>query len=317
MSLLLLIAGLFLLVIAGDALVRGAVAAAQRLHIPPLIIGLTVVALGTSAPELVVSLEAALKGAPGLAIGNVVGSNISNMLLVLGLPAIFAPIALTGSGIRRALIFMIAASLALWGMMLDANLARLDALVLLLALCAYLGYSAFEAKRARTGALSSEQLSEINDIPLSVTRISLLIAFGIIGLALGGRMTTDGAMGVAAALGIADTAVGLTIVALGTSLPELAAGVSAAMRREGGVAIGNVLGSNVFNMLGILGITAAISPLSVPQSILDFDIWVMIGSALIFIPIAFYIRHINRLTGFVMTIAYLAYVVYVFVGTGS
>lgn len=316
MSALMLLAGLVLLVIAGDALVRGAVAAAEKLHIPHLIIGLTIVALGTSAPELVVSLEAALKGAPGLAIGNVVGSNISNLLLVLGLPAIFSPMLLHSDGIRRALVFMLLVSFALFGLMLDGTLSRLDALMLLTALVGYLGYSGWEASKARGGAMASAQIEELNEelntAGLSINRILLLTGFGIVGLAFGGKMTTDGALGVAAWLGVADTAVGLTIVALGTSLPELAAGTAAALRKQGSVAIGNVLGSNVFNILGILGLTGLVIPLQVPATILDFDIWYMIAAGLPLLPVAFITRKLGRWLGLGMSVFYLVYIVLVF-----
>lgn len=310
MSILLLAAGLVLLVIAGDALVRGSVASARRLHIPPIVIGLTVVAFGTSAPELIVSMEAALAGAPGLAIGNAVGSNISNSLLVLGLPAVFAPILLSERGIRRSAIFMIAVSVLLIALGWDGRISQLDGLILFTLLVLYLTYSGIVASSARSHSLRAAAAEEAEpEETLSVPKTLALLAFGIVGLAFGGKLTTVGALGVAEMFGLADSAVGLTIVALGTSLPELAAGLAAAFHRQTGVVIGNVIGSNIFNILGILGLTAMLVPLHIAPSILHFDVWIMIAAALAMVPIAFTTRRINRYEGALMTLAYIAYVI--------
>lgn len=312
MSLLYLIAGLILLAIAGDALVRGAVAAAARLGIPTLIVGLTIVAMGTSAPELIVSLDAALQGAPGLAIGNVVGSNIANILIVLGLPAIFAPIVLDQPGVRRSAVTVVAVSVLLYALALDGMVSRPDGLILLALLVVYLIYSAIVAGHARRNDQDLKQTG--GSAGLRTHTIIVLIVLGVAGLALGGTLTTDGALGLARTLGVSDSAVGLTIVALGTSLPELAASIMAAYRRQHAVAIGNVLGSNVFNTLGIMGLVAGITPLPVAAHILSVDMWVMIGSALLALPFAFYFRRIGRVVGMVMTILYLIYVVTAFAG---
>lgn len=308
----LLIGGLILLVLSGDALVRGAVAAAQRLHIPAIVIGLTIVALGTSAPELVVSIDAALSGAPGLAIGNVVGSNIANVLLVLGLPAIIAPMLITGAGVRRSVVFMIAVSFVLIGLAWDGTLTRLDGGLLITFLIGYLGYSGYAAHRARQAGAEILDAEELAANHMGVTQMALFIVFGIAGLAIGGKMTTDGALGVADMFGVSNSAVGLTIVALGTSLPELATSLAAAFRRQAGVVIGNVLGSNIINILGILGATALVVPLSVNTHILNIDIWVMLAVALAFLPLAFWTRRLNRYEGAAMTLAYAVYAVSVF-----
>lgn len=311
MAPLLLIAGLILLIISGEALVRGAVSVAKGFHIPPIIIGLTIVAFGTSAPELVVSLEAALNGAPGLAIGNVVGSNITNTLLVLGLPAIITPLVISDSGVRRSAAYMVAVSFVLALVCWDGIISRLDGLSLFTLLAIYLGYSAYAASKARNSrALQQDEAT--TEPSLVAAKAAMMIIFGIIGLGIGGKLTTEGALGIAEMFGVSDSVVGLTIVALGTSLPELVTSISAALRKQTGVVIGNILGSNIFNILGILGITSMIVPLSVSSHIASFDIWVMIVTALAILPIAYLTRRLNRIEGAIITIAYLAYSISVF-----
>ena len=312
MDVIFLLSGLMLLATAGDALVRGSIAAAQRMHIPPIIIGLTIVAFGTSAPELIVSIEAALNNAPGLAIGNVVGSNISNVLLVLGLPAILMPLVFEEDGIRRSTVFLIAISATLLFVASNGLISRTEGMLLFALLVLYLTYNGVEATRLRNKKRAAAQLDELNVKSLSTPWILALVGFGVVGLGFGGKLTTDGALGVAAMLGVADSAVGLTIVALGTSLPELAASASAALRKQSGVVIGNVVGSSIFNILGITGLTALIIPLKVPQSIVEFDILVMIASTILIFPIAFFMRKISRKLGLAMTFAYATYIVLVF-----
>jgi len=312
MDVIYLIAGLVLLATSGDALVRGSIAAAQRMHIPPIIIGLTIIAFGTSAPELIVSIEAALKGAPGLAVGNVVGSNIANVLLVLGLPAILVPLIFVEDGIRRSTVFLISVSLVMFYFASNGIISRIEGLILFTLLVVYLTYNGIEATRTRNKTRAKQQLEDMGVALLSVPWMLGLIGFGIVGLGIGGKLTTEGALGVAAMLGVADAAVGLTIVALGTSLPELAASISAAVRKHSGVVIGNVVGSSIFNILGITGLTAILVPLQVPQTIISFDVLVMIGASLLIVPIAFYLRKVSKTLGLFMTLAYAAYIVLVF-----
>jgi cation:H+ antiporter len=317
-SFLFLIAGLVCLGVASDALVNGAAATARRFHIPPIIIGLTVVAMGTSAPEAIVSIQAALSGAPGLAVGNVVGSNIANILLVLGLPAVIFPIAFGGDGVRRPAVFMTAVSILFVWLSASGMLTRLDGLLLLAVLTGYLLYSGLAGARARSHTLEArnhaaaigEMVEPIEQMP--PWRMTVLIVLGAIGLGIGSTLTIEGATGIAQMLGVSDTVIGLSIVAAGTSLPELAASVTAAIRRQHGLTIGNVLGSNIFNALGILGLTSLIVPLQVPRHIVEFDFWVMLGTSLAVLPFAFWIRRIGRLTGLVMLFAYGAYVFAVF-----
>lgn len=312
MAIIILLVGLVLLVLSGEALVRGAVSAAQRMHIPPVIIGLTVVAFGTSAPELIVSVEAALNNAPGLAVGNVVGSNMANTLLVLGVPALIAPIYLTGVGIRRSSVFMISISLLFAIMLGDLQISRLEGLTLFTLLVVYLSYSGVMASRARRNVTTYIDPDSLENAPLKLPKILLFLTFGMIGLGFGGKLTTDGALGIAESFGIANSAVGLTIVALGTTLPELAASVAAARRRQTGLVIGNVIGSNIFNVLGIGGITAMLVPLQVSPTLANFDARVMAVTTLVLLPIAFLTRRINRWEGAAMTLAYLVFTILVF-----
>ncbi len=309
----LLILGLATLVVTGDLLVRGAVGVSNRMGIPPLVIGLTVVAFGTSAPELVVSISAALDGASGLAIGNVVGSNITNILLVLGFPALFFALDCKQTGLRRSTSFMIMVSVLLIILSIDGVIDAGDGLIFLGLLAGYLIYNGFEANKMRKRGQNIEELmEEIDDAPEDPKKIALYLIIGIIGLPLGGKLTTDSALDIAAIMGIADSAVGLTIVALGTSLPEFAAGMAAALRRQSAVAIGNAVGSNIFNILSILGITSLIVPLKVAPNFMAFDYWVMLFIAIGLAPIVFMHRSIGKIEGGVMSVAYIVYLVVVF-----
>ncbi len=304
MDILFLIAGLALLAFAGDGLVRGAVSLAQRLGVPPIAVGLTIVAFGTSAPELIVSLEAALKGAPGLALGNVIGSNITNATIVLGLPALIAPLSMAERGIRTSAVFMVAISAFL---MMESHALIIDRWTgfrLLLLLGVYLIFS------ARTAYLNRQVAKEeVEGAMLGLPAAIALVAFGALGLAIGGKLTTTGAIGVAEQFGIADSAIGLTIVALGTSLPELAASTAAALRRQAGVAVGNIIGSNVFNILGILGLTSLIVPLDIDRELASVDMWIMFLTSFALVLLAFTSRHIGRMAGAILTLAYFAYVI--------
>jgi len=311
------IAGLVLLVLSGDVLVRGAVAIAQRLHVPSIIVGLTIISMGTSAPELFVSLQAALNGAPDLAVGNAVGSNIANALLVLGLPALVAPIYFVEPGARRSVVFMITITTIVLILALDGIISSFDGWILIALFAVYLAYSFAITQRARNASRLAAIESEID--PGAVDNLSLFISigfllFGIIGLGIGAKLTVDGALGIALAFGIGQTLVGTTIVALGTTLPEIAATMAAAMRHHSGVAIGNVIGSNIFNLLAILGLTSTIVPLPVDHQILRFDLWVMLATSALLIPMAFMRRPFKRKIGTLLTLAYLTYLYVSFTG---
>lgn len=311
---LMVAAGLVLLLVGGEALVRTAVAMAGRLGVSKLVIGLTVVAFGTSAPELLVCVQAVLDDAPAIAIGNVVGSNIANVLLVVGAPAIIAPFFCDRDTMRREGFAMLAAT----GLfMVLAALDLIDfwpGLGMLLLLFVFLWYAYRTAKRGGEDSYSGEvdELSE--GVPTSWPVMIGLLVVGLAGLLIGSTLLVDGARGIAIAAGVSEAVIGVTLVALGTSLPELATSVVAAVRRHGDVAIGNVIGSNLFNILGIMGITAMVSPVPVPPQIVSFDLWVMLGAAVVLFPLAFARLPVGRAAGVVLLVAYGAYVVAQFTG---
>ncbi|GAB4231400.1 MAG: calcium/sodium antiporter [Methyloligellaceae bacterium] len=314
---MLLIAGLALLLFCGDLLVRGAVALAVKLDIPSLVIGLTIVAFGTSAPELVVSLRAALAGSPGIAVGNVVGSNIANVFLVLGIPALISSIDCEQPFIKRNTAYVLVASVIFAALCFNDPLATWHGAVLFGLMIAFLVESGRRAaQRSDPGDVLGEETIELIDgvsgLPVQGFGILGCLTAGLIGLPLGAQLTVDSAVKIAMNFGIAEAAIGLTVIAIGTSLPELATTVAAAMRGHAGVALGNVLGSNLFNILAIMGLTALVTPVPVPEVIKQMDIWVMLGAsgaAAIFILGR---RPITRIPGLAFVTFYLAYIIYVF-----
>lgn len=303
-----LILGLVVLVAAGDLLVRGSVSLAERLGIPPLIIGLTIVACGTSAPELFISVGAALEGAGGIAIGNVVGSNIANILLVLGLPALISPIQTREDGITRNTAFMIVVSIVFAALCFVGPLDRPQGVLLLAMLAYFLWNSVHHARRARRSEPA------VGEHPHAWWLIALFIAGGLAGLPLGAHLTVDAARSIALSWGISEAAVGLTIVAVGTSLPEIAASLMAAARGSHGIALGNVVGSNLFNITAVMGVTASITPVDIPPPLLHLDIWVMLATALLLLPFVLGERRIGRVAGLAFLLGYAAYVIAVFSG---
>lgn len=303
-AILILIAGLVLLTFAGDALVRGGVAIARRLGVPEIVVGLTIISMGTSAPELFVSLEAALGGYSGIAIGNAIGSNIANVLIVLGLPALLAPVLMTERGSRRSSAFMVAVTVALILMSLDLHISRLDALVLLALMVGYLLYSLHAARQGRV-VLSDDDHNAQGTMRVPMALLFLALGFG--GLFIGGQLTVNGALGIASLFGLAETAVGTTIVALGTTLPEVAATIAAGRRNSAGVAIGNVIGSNIFNILGILGLVTLVTPLDVDPRLFQFDIWVMLAAALTLLAFTLSRKPIGRTFGLLLIVVYIGY----------
>ncbi|PRD36280.1 sodium:calcium antiporter [Gemmobacter lutimaris] len=304
MDLLYVAGGLALLVFGGDGLVKGAVALALRLGIPALIVGLTVVAFGTSAPELLVSIQAALKGQAGIALGNVVGSNIANILLILGLPALITTIHTSQIDTRRGYLVMMAASLLFAALCFVGPLTWWHGLILLAGLALSIWDNIRQA-RAHRAAAEVDLLGADDHMPF--WKIAAFILLGLVGLAVGANLLVEGAVNIARALGVSETVIGLTLVAIGTSLPELVTSVMAAFRKQADVAIGNVIGSNTFNLLSILGVTAVIAPMQVPAQILGFDLWVMLAVSLLLVPFIYFRRDIGKLAGVLLTGAYIAY----------
>lgn len=307
-----LIAGLILLLVAGDLLVRGSVAVARRFGVSPLVIGLTLVGFGTSLPELMASVQAALMGAPGIAVGNVVGSNIANILLILGAAAILAPVAATANGLRRDTLVLALATAALIGLVLIGVLPRWAGAVLVVALVAYTGSAlVLDRREQATAALREHETETAEALPPASLGLWGGVAFtlgGLAGVVFGARLLVEAAVFLAQSWGVSETIIGVSIVAIGTSLPELATSIIAALKKESDVALGNVVGSNIFNILGILGVTAMVSPLTVPEEILTRDAWVMVGATAALIAAVLVMRRIGRAAGAVFVAAYAAYV---------
>ncbi len=311
--------GLIVLLIGGEILVRGAVSLAEQLGVTKLVIGLTVVAFGTSLPELVVCVQAALDGHPGIAVGNVVGSNIANILLVLGLPALFFPLFCDSPGARRDGTAMIIATLLFMLLCWFGLISRIQGALLVAMLLGYMYYSYQRAQRCgdELAEAMADEFESTAAIPRSSILSGLFVAVGLVALFFGSNLLIDGAVGIAKAVGLSDVVIGVTLVALGTSLPELAAAIVAALHRHGDVAVGNVVGSNLFNILGITGSTALITDVAVPEQIMRFDIWVMLLAALVVMPFILRHRPIGRFAGLFFVAAYGAYIVAQFNGISS
>jgi cation:H+ antiporter len=311
--------GLVILLLAGDALVKGAVNLALRIGIPALIVSLTVVAFGTSAPELLISVNAALADKPGLALGNVVGSNTANVLLVLGVPALIAVMHTGACDCKRAYFQMLAATVLFIALAFRGVFDWIAGLVLLAALALMLAdafrHAVAHRREAAAAAMLAEDEEEVEgaDPNMPWWQIITFLVLGLVGLPLGADILVDNASILAMRYGVSEAAIGLTLVALGTSLPELATTVMAAIRRQADVALGNVIGSNMFNLLAIIGITALISPVPVNAEFLEFDLWVMLAASLLLIPFVLLCRDIGRLWGIALTVAYLGYVTLVLV----
>jgi cation:H+ antiporter len=299
--------GLVILVLAGDALVRGAVNLALRLGISALVVSLTVVAFGTSAPELLVSIQAVLGDAPGLALGNVVGSNIANVLLVLGLPAIISCLDPSVSDTRKNYIFMLCASLVFVVLAFLGPFVWWHGLILLAVFALILGV---QIRHAFAGDAPEELPEELEEADPSMPywKIGMYLGLGLIGLPLGADLLIDSATEIARAFGVSEVVIGLTLVALGTSLPELATSVMAALRKHADVALGNVIGSNIFNLVFIFGVAPWFGAIPVDGEFLRFDLWVMLGTSLILLPFVFFRWRMARAVGLLFVALYIGYV---------
>ncbi|MEE8371093.1 MAG: calcium/sodium antiporter [Sphingomonadales bacterium] len=303
------IGGLALLVFAGDQLVRGSVCMAQRLGISTLAIGLTVVAFGTSAPELMVSIDAVLTGAPTVALGNVVGSNIANTWLVIGAPAIFVPMYCTASKLSGNMIIMIMASVLFVGMahFLGAFEATTGVIMLVL-LALFLFYASRSKSKSDAYGEILADIETCGEESMSMKKAVVLTVSGLVGLAIGAHVLVLGAVGVAGELGVDEAIIGLTVVALGTSVPELVTATVAAFRGHCDVAIGNVVGSNIFNLMGVVGTASLFGTIPVTEGFLRFDLWIMIIAALSLLPFALFRIPIGRRLGLMFTGLYASYI---------
>jgi cation:H+ antiporter len=318
MTIGMLAAGLVLLVIGGEILVRGASALASIAGISPLVIGLTVVAFGTSSPELAVSLQAGLSGNSDIAVGNVVGSNIFNVLFILGACALIAPLIVSVQLVRREVPIVIGISILMGLLALDGSISLFDGLLLFAGIVGYTGWSIISSRK-ETAAAKAEYEAEFGEAQLAPKKspgfIAIQLGYVVGGLALlvvGGGWLVDAAVAIATGLGVSNVVIGLTIVAAGTSLPEVVTSIIATMKKERDIAIGNVIGSNIFNILGILGIAAIFTPggLSVAPSVVNFDLPVMIAVALACLPIFFTGMSIARWEGALFLGYYVAYTTY-------
>jgi cation:H+ antiporter len=298
-------AGLILLLFAGDALVKGAVNLSLRLGVPALIVSLTIVAFGTSAPELLISIQSILDGQPGLAIGNVVGSNTANVLMVLGIPALLAGLGASQADTNKSYITMIAATVLFMVLAWFGPITWWHGLILLTALA----ISLFDNFRDARSHMKKDDLEDVEgaDPALKGWKIAAFLIAGLIGLPLGAKLLVDNAVIIATDFGVSATVIGLTLVAIGTSLPELATTVMAALRGKADVALGNVIGSNMFNLLAITGIAALVGPMPVPPAFLTLDLWVMLGASILIAPVVFGRKRMGYRWGIGLTLAYIAY----------
>lgn len=307
MDWLLVIAGLVLLLIGGDTMVRGAVALAKKLGIPTLIVSLTVVAFGTSAPELLIAVQSALDGVPELALGNVIGSNTANVLLVLGVPALICGLGCTDVSSKANYLYLIGVTVFSIAIFYTQPLFIWQGVLLLsvLALVLFTSYRAAQTSREKRAELEGE----VDDTQIETWKMIAFLAAGLVSLPLGAKFLVDGAVNISTAFGVPEAIIGLTLVALGTSLPELATTVMAAIRREGDVAFGNVLGSNMFNLLAIVGVASFFGPLPVDAKFFQLDLWIMLVTTLLLAPFVMLRWYMNKLWGIFFIVCYITYMV--------
>ena len=313
-NLLLVIAGLVLLIWGADRFVHGAAATARNLGVAPLMIGLTIVAFATSAPEILVSVVAALEKEPGLAFGNAIGSNIVNIGLVLGMTAIIRPIRLESATLRREMPALLAVSLLTVSLFLDTFLSRIDGIVMLTGLVIVMVWLArLGLRSAANDPIAMDFEAEIpTDVSMKMAIVWLIVGLGT--LLIGAELLVDGAIGIAKMLGVSEVVIGITIVAFGTSLPELAVSLASALKGEYGLAIGNIVGSNIFNLLAVIGIAATIEPAALAPSVLSLHIFVMVAFTLVLFAMTYDYdgkAQLSRLEGLALLIAFIAYDGYV------
>ncbi|ENY73562.1 K+-dependent Na+/Ca+ exchanger-like protein [Aeromonas diversa CDC 2478-85] len=310
LPLLAIVAGLALLVWSADKFVDGAAATARYAGMPPLLIGMVIIGFGTSAPEMVVSALAASQGNPGLALGNAYGSNITNIALILGLTALISPIAVASQVVRKEIPILLGITLLSGALLIDGHLGQGDALILLAVFFVLMGWSIWQGMRGRGDPLDAEVSEDIDSEGMSLKSALFWLVLGLVLLVGASRLLVWGAVEVAHSLGISDLIIGLTIVAVGTSLPELASSLMAIKKKEHDLALGNVLGSNLFNTLAVVGIAAGISPLAVDPAVLSRDWSVMMGLTLVLLVMCVGRKgqgRINRVEGGLLLAAYVGY----------
>lgn len=319
LPILAVLSGLALLVWAADRFVEGAASTARHFSVPPLLIGMVVVGFGTSAPEMAVSALAAVQGNPGIALGNAYGSNITNIALILGLTALVGPIAVHSQVLRKELPILIAVTALAAYQLSDDGLSRIDAVILLVVFAAVMAWSIWQGMKKKTDTLGREMETELAARTMPIRRAIAWVVIGLILLIAGSRILVWGAVQIARGAGIDDLIIGLTIVAAGTSLPELASSVAAARKKEHDLALGNVLGSNLFNTLAVVGIAGVIHPVAAPPQILSRDVAVMAILSLSLFGLGYGFRgragRINRVEGAGLLLCYVGYIVFLLAGS--
>jgi len=307
-----LFGGFVYLLMGGDLLVRGALGLARESKIPPMVVGLTVVAMGTSAPELMVSSVSALTGFPGIAVGNIIGSNIANVLLVIGVPVLIHPIVCDQAGLGKQTGLMVAVSMLFIVLCIFQPVTFWEGILLVSLLGGFLFLATRGSDMVPTLDDAEEELERVLGLPGKSHTIVMFIILGIIALPLGADLVVEGAAGLAANWGVSEAVIGLSLIALGTSLPELSTTVIAALHKSSDVAIGNVVGSNVFNILAIFGITALLTDIPVDPDFLALDVWIMLGSSVLLLLFVLFKATIGKVWGLALLAAYLGYMVSIY-----
>lgn len=314
MDILYLVIGFALLFMGGEGLLRGSVAIAEKFNLSTLFVSMVLVGFGTSAPELMVSVTAAAKGASNIALGNVVGSNIANILLIMGLSAVFVPIVCRRAEMMRDMFAVLIASIVLAGFALHGSVNRTAGILMLVSLVAYIAYTySVQRANAKKDKLLQEQIeADVGKPSLSLFAAISFCFIGFLFLAGGAHFLVEGATSIAEKLGVSKAVIGLTVVAVGTSLPELATAIVAAARKHADVVIGNVIGSNLFNILGVLGATATVTPIPFDGRLATIDVWLMLAVAIALAPMIWAGRKIGRVDGIVFVSLYSMYTVWVY-----
>jgi len=310
-----ILVGFILLIWSADRFIIGAAATARNFDVPPLIIGLTIVGFGTSAPEMMVAVFAAFDGSPAMAIGNAIGSNITNITLVMGVTAIITPLSVHSRIIKKELPLLLLATFVALGLMLDMDLGRIDGFILMALLCLLMWWITWQGIHNQSSdALTDEYIEEL-PTKMSTSHALFWLVFGLVLLTISSKLLVWGAVNIATTLGVSDLVIGLTVIAIGTSLPELAASITGALKNEHDIAIGNVVGSNLFNTLGVLSIPGIISPGPLAAGILDRDLPIALGLTIVLFIMAYGFRsegRINRLEGGILFSAFIAYQILLF-----
>ena len=317
LAVLAIVVGLGLLVWSADRFVEGSASTARYFGMPPLLVGMVIVGMGTSAPEMTVSVLAASQGSTGIALGNAYGSNITNIALILGLTALISPIVVHSQVVRKELPILMGITLLAAWQLWDGDISRMDAIVLLLVFVALMAWTIWQGMRLKRDSLGQEIEAELNEHEMPIRHALMWTLIGLVVLIVSSRMLVWGAVDIAQSLGVSDMIIGLTIVAIGTSLPELASSVIAARKGEHDIALGNIIGSNMFNTLAVVGLAGVIHPMAVDAEVFNRDILVMIGLTMLLFVMAYGLKkrsgQINRIEGSVLMLCFVSYTSYLII----